>query len=83
MLQPTSLTYHVTQEAELLAMLRQRPHTTADFCQTTLVREYPRVIWRLRHHKGYDIRAERLSRTSWRFTLVSEPSDNGTRRFGF
>ena len=63
----------MTQNDRVLAMLREHPQTTADFCRTDMSREYPRCIWWLRHKGGYEILTERICKGSWRFTLIREP----------
>ena len=62
----------MSQPDRVLAMLRAGPKTTGDFCETDLVREYPRAIWTLRR-RGYVITTERVRAGCWKFTLVSEP----------
>lgn len=63
----------MTQSERVLAMLRTGSKTTGDFCETDLVREYPRAIWWLRHKRRCVITTERVRKGCWKFTLVSEP----------
>ena len=68
------MTTVLSQEQAVLTLLRYRPQTTQDFCTSiyALASEYRRAVSTLRK-KGYDIRAQRVRKGEWRYTLVAEP----------
>lgn len=74
----------MTQQAETLALLRRGPVTTADFAATHLSCEYRKWISLLRkdlRKRGGDVRADRLTKSCWVYTLVEPPrvEANGQR----
>ena len=64
----------LTQEQALLMLLKSGPQTTRDFIESYygLGAEYRRIISDLRKD-GYEIKAERVRKGCWRYTLVEKP----------
>lgn len=63
----------MTQESRVLAMLREKPCTTHDFCSAPgLAAEFRRAVSMLRKH-GYQIAANQLRKGCWEYRLVVDP----------